>query len=132
MKRQQTEHSYIQHPVLQIRIYSIIMRIRIRDPKNVHMDPYLDPDADPYPRGYRLKKKNYIKFFLTKYFKMTLKNHRKINKQNIILSITKGCLLTFDLPVLYSPQESVHFLGFFTSWIWIHICPWGSGSDGTF
>ena len=28
---------------------SIIMRIRIRDPKNVHMDP--DPDADPDPRG---------------------------------------------------------------------------------
>ena len=46
---------------------SIIMRIRIRDPKNFHMDPD--------PRGYRLKKKNYTKKISTKSFKMTLKNH---------------------------------------------------------
>ena len=26
-------------------------------------------------------------------------------------------ILTFDLPVLYSPNEPVHFLGIFTSWI---------------
>ena len=26
-------------------------------------------------------------------------------------------ILSFDLPVLYSPHEPVHFLGFFTSWI---------------
>ena len=30
-------------------------------------------------------------------------------------------ILTFDLQVLYSPHELVHFLGFFTSWIWIRI-----------
>ena len=32
------------------------------------------------------------------------------------------------LPVLYSPYEPVCFLGFFTSWIRIRICPCGSGS----
>ena len=32
-----------------------IRRIRIRDPKNVHVDP--DPNPDPYPRGQTLKKK---------------------------------------------------------------------------
>ena len=30
---------------------SIIMRIWIRDPKNVHMDPDPDADLDPDPRG---------------------------------------------------------------------------------
>ena len=29
-------------------------------------------------------------------------------------------------PVLYSPNEPEHFLGFFTSWIRIRICPCGS------
>ena len=37
------------------------MRIRIQDPKNVHVDP------DPDPRGL-LKKKNYIKKIATKSF----------------------------------------------------------------
>ena len=48
---------------------SFIMPIRIRDPKNVHMD------SDPDPR--RLKKKNYTKKFSTTgtSFKITLKNH---------------------------------------------------------
>ena len=31
-------------------------------------------------------------------------------------------------PVMYSPNEPEHFLGFFTSWIQIRICPCGSGS----
>ena len=35
---------------------------------------------------------------------------------------------TFILPVLYSPNEPVHFLGCFTSWIRICICPYGSRS----
>ena len=30
--------------------------------------------------------------------------------------------------VLYSPNEPEHFIGFFTSWILIRICPCGSGS----
>ena len=44
-------------------------------------------------------------------------------------------ILTFVLPVLFSPHEPVHFLGFFTSWIRIRIQedflnadPCGSGS----
>ena len=48
---------------------SIIMRIRIQDPKYVHMDP------DQDPRGQQLKKKNYTKKMSTKSFKITLKNH---------------------------------------------------------
>ena len=35
---------------------------------------------------------------------------------------------TFIFPVLYSPNEPVNFLGFFTSWIRICICPYRSGS----
>ena len=40
-------------------------------------------------------------------------------------------ILTFMFPVLYSPNEPVYFLGFFTSWIQIRIriCPCGSGSE---
>ena len=49
------------------RICIIFMRIRIRDPKNVH--------TDPDPRGLTLKKKNYTNTFSTKSFKITLKNH---------------------------------------------------------
>ena len=30
---------------------SLIMRIRIQDPKNVHMDPHPDADPDPDPGG---------------------------------------------------------------------------------
>ena len=30
-------------------------------------------------------------------------------------------ILTFMFPVLYSPNEAVYFLGFFTSWIRIRI-----------
>ena len=37
-------------------------------------------------------------------------------------------ILTLVLTVLYSPKEPVHFLGFFTSWIRISICPCGPGS----
>ena len=37
---------------------------------------------------------------------MTLKNHLKINKQNITFKYYKR-ILTFDLPVLYSPHEPV-------------------------
>ena len=48
-------------------------------------------------------KNKYTKNFETKYFKMTN------------LSITKGILLFF-LTVLFSPNEPVHFLCFFTSW----------------
>ena len=58
-----------------------------------------------------------------------------INKQNIIFKYCKR-ILTFDLQVLYSPNEPLHFLGFFTSWIWIriqeaffHADPCGSGSE---
>ena len=32
-------------------------------------------------------------------------------------------------PVLCSPIEPAYFLGFFTSWIRILICPCGSGSE---
>ena len=32
-------------------------------------------------------------------------------------------ILTFMFPVLYSPNETVYFLGFFTSWIRIHLDP---------
>ena len=49
-----------------------------------------------------------------------------INKQNIIFKYCKR-ILTFDLQVLYSPNEPLHFLGFFTSWIRIRIYPYGSG-----
>ena len=45
-------------------------------------------------------------------------------------------ILTFMFPVLYSPNETVYFLGFFTSWIRIRIqeaylyaAPFGSGSE---
>ena len=86
------------------------MQIWIQDPKNFHMKP--DPDVDP--RGKSPNKKNYTNKCSTKSFKMTLKII-KINKQNIILR--KKWILTFDLPVLYSPNDPVHFLGFFTSWI---------------
>ena len=42
-------------------------------------------------------------------------------------------ILTFDLPVMYSPHEPVHFLGFLTSWIgiqeeFLNADPCGSGS----
>ena len=39
-------------------------------------------------------------------------------------------IFTFMFPVLYLPNETVYFLGFFTSWfqIRIRICPCGSGS----
>ena len=42
---------------------------------------------------------------------MTLKS-LKINKQKITKYYKS--ILTFDLTVLYSPHEPVHFLGFFT------------------
>ena len=32
-------------------------------------------------------------------------------------------ILTFKFPVLYSPNETVYFLGIFTSWIRCRICP---------
>ena len=43
-------------------------------------------------------------------------------------------ILTFILPVLYSPYEHVHFLDFFTSWIripeaFLYADPCGSGSE---
>ena len=43
-------------------------------------------------------------------------------------------ILTFMFPVLYSPYETVYFLGFFTSWIRIqeanlYADPCGSGSE---
>ena len=38
----------------------------------------------------------------------------------------------FYIPVLYSPNKPVYFLGFFTSWIRFRICPWGSGSGRPF
>ena len=70
------------------------MRIRIQDPKNVHMDPD--------PMGLPLKKKNYTTKCSTKSFKMTL----KINKLTINKSITKGSLLFFfQFCIHYSPNE---------------------------
>ena len=47
---------------------SIIMRIGIRDPKDVLMDP----DTDP--RGVKTKEEKYTKQFSTLSLKMTLKN----------------------------------------------------------
>ena len=38
-------------------------------------------------------------------------------------------ILTFMFPVLYSPNETVYFLGFFTSRIRIRICPCGADPD---
>ena len=41
-------------------------------------------------------------------------------------------IFTFDFPVLYSPNEPVNFLGFFTFLFRIRICPCGSGSGRPF
>ena len=49
----------------------------------------------------------------------------KIHKQNINLSITVQEVLYF---FSFSPNEPVHFLGFFASWIRIRICICPSGS----
>ena len=76
------------------------MRIRIQDPYNVHMDP--DPDPLFFilirldPKGVKNDIKTPLKLENTMYYKR---------------------ILTFMFPVLYSPNETVHFLGFFTSWI---------------
>ena len=48
---------------------SIIMQIRIQDPKNIHAN--LDPDSDPDPRVLTLNKKNFTKIFSAKSFKTT-------------------------------------------------------------
>ena len=83
--------------------------MRIRDPKNVHMDP------DPW--GLRLKKKNYTNKFSINLLKL-YKKSLKINKLNFILSITKESLLL-------NLQFRIHLINLY---IFYAFLPPGSGS----
>ena len=66
--------------------------------------------SDPDPKGVKIKEDNLYQQNSTTFFKVLQKDPY------------------FMFPVLYSPEEPVYFLGFFTSWIRIRICPCGSGS----
>ena len=99
------------YPVLRIRIY-------------YYVDP--DPGSQKCPYGSGSKgvntkeEKLHQKMFNLIFQKRTFKNHKKFIKNRYNVKYYKR-ILTFDLPFLYSPNELVNFLGFFTSWIWIRI-----------
>ena len=98
-------------PVLRICIY-------------YYADP--DPGSQKCPsgsgsRGVNTKEEKLHQKFFNLIFQNDIKKLLQINR-----------ILTFDLPVLYSPNEPEILLGLCTSWIRIRICPCRSGSGRPF
>ena len=117
-------------------VFKTVFRIRI----SFHADP--DPGSqkcpygsgsgstslifysDPDPKG--VKMKEYQQIF-NKIYQNDTKTLLKISKHKVLQRI-----LTFMFPVLYTPNEPVYFLDFFTSWIriqesYLYADPCGSG-----
>ena len=80
------------------------------------MDPDPDPDAlfiirIRIQKGVKIKEDNLYQLF-NLIFQNDTKTPLKIRKHMYYKRI-----LTFMFPVLYSPNETIYFLGCFTSWI---------------
>ena len=93
------------------------MRIRIQDPKNVLLDP--DPDPSFFirirnPKWVKIKEENLNQQIFNRIFLNEIKTPLKISEHKVPYYKR---ILTFMFPFLYSPNETVYFLGFFTSWI---------------